>query len=231
MAIESICKSCGQRLSVADEHAGKQARCPACGDIYTILVPSADMDADNQFGLAATSYAAESAQETGFEAADQYWMRAADGTEYGPVDRQKLHRWFEEGRVAENYQIRQGAVGAWMSPAAFRNPTATASNSNPYASTSQPRMGAASQVRHYPKPDQSGLILAMGILSFFVCGIFGVIAWVMGNTALKDIQAGQVDPTNRGLTQVGYYLGMVNVILHLLCFGGSIVVIAIGAAG
>ncbi len=88
----------------------------------------------------------------------------------------------------------------------------------------RPVCGSLSQ---YPKPDQSGLVLAFGILSWFVCPIFGVVAWVMGRTALQDIAAGLADPANKGLLQFGYYLGMVNVILYTICFGGYIVVAAL----
>jgi ribosomal protein S27E len=39
MAIEMGCTGCGQTLRVADEHAGKKARCPACGTIVQIPSP------------------------------------------------------------------------------------------------------------------------------------------------------------------------------------------------
>jgi phage FluMu protein Com len=36
MPIELNCAGCGQLLRVADEHAGKKARCPACGTIADV---------------------------------------------------------------------------------------------------------------------------------------------------------------------------------------------------
>lgn len=36
MPIEMNCTGCGQTLRVADEHAGKKARCPACGTIAEV---------------------------------------------------------------------------------------------------------------------------------------------------------------------------------------------------
>ena len=36
MPIEMSCTGCGQTLRVADEHAGKKARCPACGTIAEV---------------------------------------------------------------------------------------------------------------------------------------------------------------------------------------------------
>ena len=39
MPIEMSCTGCGQTLRVADEHAGKMARCPKCGAV--VAVPAA----------------------------------------------------------------------------------------------------------------------------------------------------------------------------------------------
>jgi hypothetical protein len=36
MPIEMPCTGCGQTLRVADEHAGKMARCPKCGAVVTV---------------------------------------------------------------------------------------------------------------------------------------------------------------------------------------------------
>ncbi|GAB5406883.1 MAG: hypothetical protein Aurels2KO_51140 [Aureliella sp.] len=261
MAIESVCTGCGQKLSVGDEHAGKKARCPACGQVYVVTVnptfggsdPSGaapEPSSGNAFGLSETDYSPtsgssgssdmfagvpesarsdESSPEgnfTGSAAPDQYWMQAADGQTYGPVDRVTLDRWFAEGRVADNYMIRQGETGTYLPSSNFRV-APTASSTNPFASAAAVGAATHGPTVSYPKPDQSGLILAMGIMSFLVCGICGIIAWVMGNTALKDIQAGRADPTNKGLVQVGYYLGMTSVLLHLLCGAGYIVFFAI----
>ena len=41
MSIEMQCTGCGQTLRVGDDHAGKKARCPACGTITQ--VPGGDM--------------------------------------------------------------------------------------------------------------------------------------------------------------------------------------------
>src|SRR5687767_1165236 len=40
MPIETSCQGCGRLLRVADEHAGKLARCPHCQTIYNVPLPS-----------------------------------------------------------------------------------------------------------------------------------------------------------------------------------------------
>jgi hypothetical protein len=230
-------------LAVADEFAGRQARCPACGQVYT--VPSTGAGGENaagpQFGGTTSNAggpinlgapAAGPSAPFGGEAAVLYWMKTSNGQEYGPVDRGTLHRWFGEGRIGAGYEIRAGEFGTWQPAHMFQPSGASpaATSTNPFAA--YPTSGPAAPLgRQYPKADQSGLVLAMGILSWFVCPICGVIAWVVGNQTLKDIQRGLVDPTNRGLVQVGYYLGMVNVILTIACFGFYVLFIALLAIG
>ena len=65
--------------------------------------------------------------------------------------------------------------------------------------------------------------LAVGLLGSFCCGIFGIvgcicgiIAWVMANNDLKEMAAGTMDPTGRGLAQAGKICGIISVILAIV---------------
>lgn len=66
------------------------------------------------------------------------------------------------------------------------------------------------------QPHRGVLILVFGILSFVVCPFFGVAAWVMGNTDLKEIAAGRMDPSGRDLTQAGRVCGIVGTAIMIL---------------
>jgi len=69
----------------------------------------------------------------------------------------------------------------------------------------------------YPqKPHRGVMILVFGILGLVCCFIFGIIAWVMGNGDLREMDAGRMDPSGRGLTQAGKICGIVSVGLALL---------------
>lgn len=276
MAITTTCAGCGKTLAVADEYAGRQARCPECGHIYTVpggigpggigpggigpgglgpggaassqesprdfkstLNPqppsgsfnseqeaTAPLDLGNPLSMDSSRPApprAPSGIDLGSLSPTLYWMRATDGVEYGPADSATLSRWFAEGRVGPSYQIRAGEQGIWQPAATFRRPGSpnldTSAPNNPFAAQSTSGSPLSSG-QTYPKVDQSGLVLAMGILTWIgFCPIFGIIAWVIGGQALKDMQQGTADPTTRGLVQVGYYLGMINVILWVCCMG------------
>lgn len=81
-------------------------------------------------------------------------------------------------------------------------------------------------------PHQGVLILVLGIVGLvvglfgsFCCGIFGIagcicgiIAWVMANKDLREMAAGRMDPSGRGLTQAGKICGIISIILAIVVF-------------
>jgi hypothetical protein len=75
------------------------------------------------------------------------------------------------------------------------------------------------------------MILVFGILGLVLCFPFGIAAWVMGNTDLKAIRAGEMDPTGEGLTQGGRICGMIATILAVIGLVVFVVVIAVAGLG
>jgi hypothetical protein len=59
-------------------------------------------------------------------------------------------------------------------------------------------------------------ILVLGILSIVCCSPLGVVAWLMGNTALKEIDAEPGRYGNRQIVQIGRILGIIGVVLLVL---------------
>jgi hypothetical protein len=76
------------------------------------------------------------------------------------------------------------------------------------------------------QPHRGTLILVLGILSLVVCGPIGIAAWVMGNTDLKAIDSGSMDPAGRGSTNAGRICGMIGTILTAI---GLVVGLVAGA--
>jgi uncharacterized membrane protein YidH (DUF202 family) len=66
------------------------------------------------------------------------------------------------------------------------------------------------------KPHRGAVVLVLGILGIVVCFICGIIAWVMGNGDLREMNAGIMDPSGRGMTQAGKICGMISVILTIV---------------
>jgi hypothetical protein len=84
------------------------------------------------------------------------------------------------------------------------------------------------------KPHRGTLILVLGIVSIFVCGIIlGPVAWVMGNNDLKEMAAGTMDPSGRDITNAGKICGMIALFLNIagICLYAILVGGMIGAGG
>ena len=194
MSIETLCPGCGRKLRVAAEHAGKQARCPLCNAIYTVS-------------------AAESATDIPSDpaAATQSWrMRSPEGQTYGPVERTELDRWVSEGRVTADCELHCEGTGRWQGAAevyaALRPQAQTAAAATAESPEAQRRY-------RYMESHRGVLILALGILSWVSCPIFGIVAWVLGNRDLREMRAGRMDPSGMRLTQAGQILGMIHAII------------------
>jgi hypothetical protein len=78
------------------------------------------------------------------------------------------------------------------------------------------------------KPHRGTLILVLGILGLIVCGPLGIAAWVMGANDLKEMDAGTMDPSGRGMTQGGKICGMIACILMILGLVVGILFVALG---
>lgn len=75
-----------------------------------------------------------------------------------------------------------------------------------------PPSGAAGPVDH-PK---GMTILILGILSLVCCSPLGIAAWLMGNSALKEIDAQPGRYGNRQIVQIGRILGIIGTVLLVL---------------
>ena len=83
------------------------------------------------------------------------------------------------------------------------------------------------------RPHRGTAVLVLGILSLVMsCFVLGIIAWVMGNADLREMQAGVMDPSGMGLAKAGKICGMISVILTLAWIGfGVLFLLGSFAAG
>ena len=101
MAIESICKGCAKKLRVADEYAGRKARCPHCKTVYT--VPTATVPPEIEFSQPDSPF---DESVTATDDSTQWRVRTEDGAIYGPVPKAELDQWVHEGRVAAKTELQ-----------------------------------------------------------------------------------------------------------------------------
>jgi hypothetical protein len=90
------------------------------------------------------------------------------------------------------------------------------------------------------KPHRGQAIMIMGILSIvgIAWPILGIIAWVMGNSDLKEMRAGRMDPEGESQTRTGRICGMIStlggaslVLLGCLCWGGLMLMGGLASSG
>lgn len=255
MPIETICQTCNNRLRVADEHAGKLARCPKCQSVYTVPTPQAA----GGFG-ASVSAAGGSASGS-----DQWRLRTADGMVYGPVSRADLDRWLVEGRVTADSHLLQDGAAQWVhasqvypqlatasrsgstlssayapagasfgsqyggvpSPQATAgNPFGGSSGSNPFseASVAQNPYGSPAYggmqgpYQSFARPHRGALVLVLGILGLTACALIGIPAAFLGMSDLREMNAGRMDPSGKGLTIAGMVMGLICCAMFALGF-------------
>ena len=80
-------------------------------------------------------------------------------------------------------------------------------------------------------PHRGTLILVLGILGLVCCIICGILAWIFGNTDLREMDAGRMDPSGRGLTQAGKICGIISVVLAVVGFGIWLLSVLVLGAG
>lgn len=81
-------------------------------------------------------------------------------------------------------------------------------------------------------PHRGVMILVLGILGLVICFPCGIAAWVMGNTDLREMDAGRTDPTGRGMVQAGRIIGIIATALACLgiVIGVAMMVLGFGFA-
>ena len=238
MAIETQCPGCNRRLQVADEHAGKQARCPSCGSIYTVPASGVQRKSTNSApaiereetfsGIVSSSDRGEP------EKSIRWYMRTPEGQTYGPVDRSELDVWLAEGRITVDCELRDESTQIWQAadhiygvlraPApSARQPSMASSLPSGYSpATARPTTTAAVAPQRFTRPHRAGLVLVLGIVGFVlgtmlpICPICSIMAWVMGTSDLNEMRAGRMDPSGRSMTQAGQILGMIYSVLWIL---------------
>jgi|GEM_PF-730272 len=99
--------------------------------------------------------------------------------------------------MPENHQYRPEADVNQGHPNGPSTPALTA-----------PGSGRHSNRNRSVQSGRSDLVLFLGILSLFMCGPLGIVAWVMANAELKKIRAGEASPQKIGVVKAGRVLGI-----------------------
>ena len=66
------------------------------------------------------------------------------------------------------------------------------------------------------KAGRGGAILALGLVGLLCCFPLSFVAYFLGRKDMAEMDAGQMDPSTRNLTNIGRILGIVGIIWLVL---------------
>jgi len=138
-----------------------------------------------------------------------------DGQKQGPASEEELREWIAQGQLKSNDFVWSEGMSNWA-PAGSIPELASLFASNPGV---PPTVPSGAPGGTYLQSHRGRAILTLGILGMVICIICGIIAWVMGNNDLREMDAGRMDPAGRGMTRAGRICGMISVILTVVGLG------------
>jgi phage FluMu protein Com len=204
------CPACGRTLRVAEEHAGKQIRCPACQQIS--VVPEKREN---------TVYLKSGADPDTNRNVTSWHVRMPEGPNYGPIAWDEVLAWAAEGRIAADCELGESERGPWRK-AGELIPNLVVSGTKPVgpaSPTSYPWTAAepyAPVASGFVAPHRGGLVLVLGLLGCMGCPLFSFVAWIMGSHDLREMRAGRMDKSGEGPTLAGMIFGMTVSLLWIL---------------
>ncbi len=163
------------------------------------------------------------------------WFCVTEGKQYGPVSEDVFRTWVRTGRVRPTDYVWCEGMPEWKPasevPGVFAAapggqippvPPAAAPGTQP-APTLEERDAASAPAApgfapdQYVKPHRGAMVLVFGILSMvFCCFVFGIVAWVMGNTDLGEMAAGRMDRSGQGMTRAGKICGIISIVCFVI---------------
>lgn len=230
MFIESDCTGCGKRLRVPDKHRGGKARCPQCNQVFVVGGEPQKQAAKSTSPVTPIKsedpLKSEALTSTASPTGQQWLMRTPEGNTYGPVSKPDLDSWLKEGRISAECQLREATSSNWL-PAASVYPslnqassnsgaTWSAGSNNPYQA---PTVNTGTSRGRYQAPHRGVLILVLALVGWISsCPVMSIIALILGNIDMAEINAGRMDREGRQMTEAGRIIALIHVCLYGLGF-------------
>lgn len=235
------CPSCNRKLRVPDELLGKKVKCPTCATVFAAssfapptepppappptMTPPVPAAAADQPHL---NLSLEESDASAKQGGSQPQPVSPPSPSPRPTDQEGDYKTCPYCRE----QIRREATRCRHCGESLGG--VEGEDERPWE---QPQRRP---VRRDCDPHRGSLVLTFGIISLVslaICGPvglpFGITAWVLGQSDLKKMRSGVMDPEGIGMTQAGWICGIVGTIitglyaLGCLAYVGFIFAIAI----
>ena len=147
------------------------------------------------------------------------WHCYVGGQRYGPVSDDVLREWAASGRLRPADNVWTEGMSDWAAAVTVGGLFASSISA------------AAPTSFAYTRPHRGGMVLTFGIIGIaghLFCGIvalaFGIIAWVMGASDLREMAEGKMDRSGEGATRAGMICGIIGVVIVLI---GIVAIVAL----
>ena len=226
MTIEFTCKECRTELRLDKRDANQKVRCPHCGMIQTGPGWQPNSRSTND-GEQKTAYADQETaylgnpqiveQSNATSAAEEWLLKTPDEKIYGPVTRQTLDEWTEQGRVSPSCFLKRRGETEWKNADALVPQVAerrTLYHESPSISPSAPLRSSGTLRRRATRPNRGIWILVCALIGFFNLNeVFSLIAIIWGSLELKAISEGSVEKRQSAMIVWGIVLGVIAITL------------------
>ena len=164
----------------------------------------------------------------------QYYFKAENGEEYGPISANDIRNWQRQGRMNSESLVRYEDSENWQPLSSFSELSSNKTSqqllseagitldSNNESPATQATKSQQQNDQNF-QPHRGTMILIFGIIGVACCFPFGIAAWVMGHADIKLIDSGEMDPTGRGMTNGGKICGIISVILTVIGCGLNLI--------
>lgn len=138
-------------------------------------------------------------------------------------------QWTEDRRPALGSPPPGGATGAVFDqpPTTTGPPSAAPGYQQPYQAAPQGYQPYGAYGTAYPTKSNAGVALALSILGFVCCGLLAIPGAIMGRNEVKAVDAGTADPSNRGLANAAFIVGIIALAINAIVIIGYVIVVVI----
>ena len=189
----SPCPKCSTQLTVSTGDVGLDVECPTCATVFKAVKPGRNSTPPAPPPAPPKRSALESTDSTG-----KPKSKRRDDDRDDDDDRPKSRRRKDDDDEDEDRPSRRG-----------RRDDDEEDEDRPRRKKSRRRSRSA-------EPHRGVLILVLGILSWAVCIICGIVAFSMANNDLRKMDDGTMDEEGRTMTNIGKWLGLVHIVIFVI---------------